>query len=76
MDLVNHYAAQVLEIVARPFPGAKEGQLFRGGQQDVGRGDPLALAAGLAGVAGAGFDHNGQVHLAHGRQQIAFHIHS
>jgi hypothetical protein len=53
MDLVDDDAGQVSEIEPRPLPGAEQGELFRRGQKDVGRLDPLALAARHAGVAGA-----------------------
>lgn len=74
MDLVDDDVAQVGEIAARAFPGAEQRQLLRRGQQDVGRVEPLALALGDAGIAGAGFDPDRQAHLLDRRRQVALHV--
>ncbi|MNS59900.1 hypothetical protein D3C72_928730 [compost metagenome] len=74
VDLVDDHAFQILKIVARAFPGAEQGQLFRRGQQNVRRGDLLALAASLPGIARAGFDHDRQIHFPNRREQVPLHI--
>ena len=75
MDLVQDHAAQVAEILARALPGAEQGELFGCGEEDVGRRGALALALGLARVAGATLDGDGQAHLGDGDLQIARHVH-
>jgi hypothetical protein len=49
-------------------------QRFRRGQQDMRRPDPLPRLAFRWGVAGAGFDADGQPHFLDGHQQIAADI--
>ncbi|MNJ35713.1 hypothetical protein D3C77_304670 [compost metagenome] len=74
VDLVQHHAFQVGEIIPRPLPGAEQGQLLRRGQQDVGREIALALLLRLLGVAGAALDMDVQPDLADGRHQIALDV--
>uniref|UniRef100_A0A0N4ZZC8 LigA n=1 Tax=Parastrongyloides trichosuri TaxID=131310 RepID=A0A0N4ZZC8_PARTI len=74
VDLVQHHAFQVGEIVPRPFPGAEQGQLLRRGQQDVGREVALALFLRLLGVAGAALNVDVQPDLPDGRHQVALDV--
>ena len=53
----------------------QQAELLGRGQQNVGRGVPLALAPGDGRVTGPGFDRHRQVHLGDRRIQIARHVH-
>ena len=74
VDLVDHHMPQVLEIEPRALPGAEQGQLFGGGQQYVGRIEPLTLALGHAHVPGARLHRDRQRHLADGGGEVALDV--
>ena len=74
VDLVDDHAGQALEIEPRALPGAEQRQLLGGGQEDVRRLHPLALAARDPGVAGAALGDDGQAHLEDRRHQVALDV--
>ena len=75
MQFVQHHGAQILEHLGGAGMGQQQAQLFRRGQQDVGRAVTLALAPRGGGVAGAGLHRHRQVHLGDRRFEIARHVH-
>ncbi len=75
VDLVDHHGLEVLEIAARAFPGAEQGQLLGRGQQDVGRLLALTLLLGDVGVARAALHADRQAHLGDRLHQVARHVH-
>ena len=75
MQFVQHHGLQAFEHLRRARMGHQQRQLFRRGQQNVGRRMALALAARGRRVAGAGLHRHGQIHLRDGRFQIARHVH-
>jgi hypothetical protein len=75
VDLVDDHGLQVGEVGPRALPGAEQRQLLGGGEQDVGRMQPLALTLGDAGVASAGFHAHLQPHLGDRGHEVARHVH-
>ena len=75
VDFVDDDAGKVLEIEARAFPGAEQGQLLGGGQQDVGGPHLLPLAAGDPGVPRPALGGDVQPHLPDRSGEVALDVH-
>lgn len=71
VDFVDDHRLQVFEEDARVFGSDKQTELLRRGEKHVRRVRALTLALVRGRVAGAGFEANGKVHLAHRRFEIA-----
>ena len=71
MQLIDDDGAKRAEQCARVAVRQHERDLLRRGEQDVGRGEALALAAGGRRIAGAGLERDRQPHLRHRLGQIA-----
>ncbi len=71
MQLVEHHTLERAEQIRRISGGEQQRELFRRGEQNVGRIAALALAFGRGRIAGAGFQPDGQTHLLDRNFQIA-----
>ena len=75
MQLIEDDIFESPEQLGRAFMRQHERDLLRRGQQNVGRKDALAGAAGGRRVAGAGLEPDGQSHLGHGQAQVPRDVH-